>query len=603
MTGEFSFLQSIPRFVFFTGKGGVGKTSLACATATRLADSGQRVLLVSTDPASNVGQVFKQDIGNRITPIADVPRLDAIEIDPEQAADIYREKVISPMRGVAPADDIAAMTESLSGSCTTEVASFNEFTDLLADESVIGGYEHIVFDTAPTGHTIRLLQLPGEWMTFLAGGREASCLGPMAGMDKARDRYASALQRLADPTVTRLVLVARAQPSALGEADRTAGELAGLGITEQHLVVNAVLPDPSGSDGKTDPLAAAVYQREQRALAHLPAALVPLPMTRVPLRPAAVMGVEAVRSMLAPTPVPVTQPEGDDAAFDADLPDMPELASLVDELVHQNHGLVLCMGKGGVGKTSIAAAIALALAEAGKKVHLSTTDPAAHLDDVLAGATDERMTVSRIDAHAATETYRARVMATKGAGLDADAHAALAEDLRSPCYEEVAVFGEFSHLVTQARRQFVVIDTAPTGHTLLLLDTTGSYHRQMTRNDGGAGKALRQVTPLMRLQDPELTKLFIVTHPEATPVLEAEALQADLARADITPWAWVVNQSLAAANPESPLLTARAAAEAPHLARVRELSDRIAVVPLLADEPTGLEGLRSLTRKDQAVRA
>lgn len=589
MTSEFSFLTSIPRFVFFTGKGGVGKTSLACATATRLADSGKRVLLVSTDPASNVGQVFGQVVGNRITPIPAVPGLDAIEIDPEQAADIYRERVISPMRGVAPAADIAAMTESLSGSCTTEVASFNEFTDLLADDALIGVYAHVVFDTAPTGHTIRLLQLPGEWTTFLDSGREASCLGPMAGMEKARDRYASALDRLADPSLTRLVLVSRAQPSALSEAARTAGELADLGITEQHLVVNAVLPDLGGAD----PLASAVYAREQRALAAIPEALRSLPMTQVPLRPSAVMGVEAVRSLLDPTPAELPALEA--SAVSAN--ELPPLMSLVDELATQNHGLVMCMGKGGVGKTSVAAAIALALAERGKKVHLSTTDPAAHLDEVLAGATAERLTVSRIDAHAATEAYRARVLATKGAGLDDDARIALEEDLRSPCYEEVAVFGEFSHLLSQARRQFVVIDTAPTGHTLLLLDTTGSYHRQITRNESG----IRVVTPLMRLQDPELTKLVIVTLPEATPVLEAEGLQSDLERADITPWAWVVNQSLSAANPTSPLLTARAQAEAPHLARVGELSPRVAVVPVLASEPTGTEGLHGLMDAPQTV--
>lgn len=670
MTSEFSFLQSMPRFVFFTGKGGVGKTSLACATATRLADSGKRVLLVSTDPASNVGQVFGQSVGNRITPMAAVPGLDAIEIDPEQAADLYRERIISPMLGVAPAEDVAAMTESLSGSCTTEIASFNEFTDLLADDTLVGAYDHVVFDTAPTGHTIRLLQLPGEWAGFLAGGAGASCLGPMAGMDKARHRYVSALERLADPAMTRLVLVARAQPSALAEAARTAGELAELGITEQHLVVNAVLPDPSesgsvvagsaaarpsaasvvgvtshaasseqGIGASADPLASAVFAREQRALASLPDALAALPTTQVPLRPAAVMGVKAVRSLLAPVTAGLA-PLGSDkggnecrpswpAVSDSagapggsglagagsgedvdgvsrsssavpdsvDVPGSSGLAALIDELAGQKNGLVLCMGKGGVGKTSVAAAIALALAEQGKKVHLSTTDPAAHLDEVLAGASAERLAVSRIDAHAATEAYRERVVASKGKGLDADALAALEEDLRSPCYEEVAVFGEFAHLVSQARRQFVVIDTAPTGHTLLLLDTTGSYHREITRNDTG----MRQVTPLMRLQDPELTKLIIVTLPEATPVLEAEGLQADLARAEITPWAWVVNQSLAAANPTSPLLAARAAAETPQLARVRELSPRVAVLPLLAEEPTGAAGLHALTRQDQPV--
>ena len=585
MAEQFGFLRTLPRFVFFTGKGGVGKTSLACASAVSLADAGRRVLLVSTDPASNVAQVLGQTVGQQITPVTDVPGLAAIEIDPQGAAEAYRAKIIDPVRSLLPAAEIAAITEQLSGSCTTEVASFNEFTDLLADDELTSHFEHVVFDTAPTGHTIRLLQLPGEWTTFLDAGKgDASCLGPMAGLDKTRSRYATALDRLGDPAVTRLVLVARAQPSALTEAARTADELARVGIIEQHLVINAVLPDPGP---EADPLAATVRARENTCMADLPPALTVLPQTVVTLRAYPVMGVAALRSLIADTQATTNDFPGPGRA----LGDLRGIEALVEELAEADHGLIMCMGKGGVGKSTVAASIALALAERGKQVHLSTTDPAAHLDDVLAGVQDAHLQVSRIDPEAATTAYRERVLATKGARLDEAGQARLREDLLSPCTEEVAVFGEFSHLVSQARRQFVVIDTAPTGHTLLLMDATGSYHRDIVRN---LGDAMSVTTPLMRLQDPTLTKIVIVTLPEATPVQEAADLQEDLGRAGITPWAWVVNQSLAATSTTDPLLSARAATEATHVERVHELAARVAVIPLLAQQPTGLTGLHAL---------
>lgn len=493
-----TFLADLPRFVFFTGKGGVGKTSLACATAVRLADSGRRVLLVSTDPASNVGQVFGVTIGAHVTLVPGVDGLAAMEIDPQQAAQAYRERIVGPVRDLLPAAEIASITEQLSGSCTTEVASFNEFTALLADDAAIAAYDHVVFDTAPTGHTIRLLHLPGEWTEFLDAGKgDASCLGPMAGLDRARSTYATALARLADPGWTRLVLVARAQASSLAEAARTATELAQLGITDQHLVVNGVLP----SDHSGDRLAAAVRERESRALAALPPALAGMPCTQVPLRADTIVGVAAVRRLLADESAPaVGDPQQAPAGAGLDL---PGLDLLVDELARQDHGLVMCMGKGGVGKTTVAAALAVALADRGHLVHLTTTDPAGHLDEALGTDPSEaeigagvdvrvgagaRIIVSRIDPRAATAAYREKVLATKGASLDDAGRARLAEDLLSPCTEEVAVFGQFSHLVHQARRQFVVMDTAPTGHTLLLMDATGSYHRDVVRNLGAAAR-------------------------------------------------------------------------------------------------------------------
>lgn len=564
------FLDNAPRFLFFTGKGGVGKTSIACATALTLAEAGKKVLLVSTDPASNVGQVFGVSIGNTITEVPAVPGLSALEIDLEQAAEAYRERIVGPVRNLLPAADVRSIEEQLSGSCTTEIASFNEFTALLTDTGGnTGQFDHVLFDTAPTGHTIRLLQLPGSWTDFLNEGKgDSSCLGPLAGLEKQRAVYAGAVAALADSYRTRLVLVARAQKSTLAEVTRTHRELAAIGLTRQHVVINAVLPAPPDD---SDPLANAIRRREQAAIASLPAELRDLPLDQVELKATNMVGVDALETLFTteepPTPTPAT------AARD-NFTEAP-LADLIDELATQDHGLVMCMGKGGVGKTTVAA-VAVALVGRGHQVHLTTTDPAGHLSDTL-GGTLENLQVSSIDPTEATRSYRDHVMATKGARLDEQGRAMLAEDLLSPCTEEVAVFQAFSRVISESRRTFVVVDTAPTGHTLLLLDATGSYHRDVARN---MGAGMHFTTPLMRLQDPQETKVILVTHGETTPVLEAAELQTDLERAQIHPWAWAVNNSLAAAEPASALLRLRASEELPQIEKVKnEHATRLAVVP------------------------
>jgi arsenite-transporting ATPase len=584
-TMTMQFIDRPPPFLFFTGKGGVGKTSLACATAVRLADEGKRVLLVSTDPASNVGQVFGVAIGNAFTPIETVPGLTALEIDPEAAAQQYRERIVGPVRGLLPEAVVKSIEEQLSGACTTEIAAFDEFTALLTDPALVGAYDHIVFDTAPTGHTIRLLQLPGAWSDFLVEGRgDASCLGPLAGLEKQRDQYHAAVQALSDPVRTRLVLVARAQQATLREAARTSEELAAIGLRQQYLIVNGTLP---GSEAAHDELAAAIVKRERAAIAELPQALKSIPIDRIALKPFNVVGLEAVRELLAPEGA--TRPRSIPA-----LPAMarPELSSLLDGIAEPGHGLIMVMGKGGVGKTTLAAAIAAALAQRGFPVHLTTTDPAAHLADTLDGSV-EHLAVSRIDPRVETENYRQNVLATKGKELDDQGRALLEEDLRSPCTEEIAVFHAFSRIIYEAGKKFVVMDTAPTGHTFLLLDATGAYHRDVVRKMTGQG--LHYTTPMMRLQDSSRTKVLIVTLAETTPVLEAAGLQADLRRAGIEPWAWIVNNSLAAATTHSRLLRQRALNEMPQIVDVATRhARRYAVVPLLAEEPVGVERLLEL---------
>ena len=581
---ELHFLDHPPRFLFFTGKGGVGKTSIACATAIQLAEAGRQVLLVSTDPASNVGQVFGIRIGNQITPIAAVAGLAALEIDPQAAAQAYRDRIVGPVRGVLPEAVVKGIEEQLSGACTTEIAAFDEFTALLTDSTLTAGYDHIVFDTAPTGHTIRLLQLPGAWTGFLDAGKgDASCLGPLAGLEKQRSQYKEAVDALADPQRSRLILVARAQQSTLREVARTHEELDAIGLTQQYLVVNGILPE---AEAAQDLLATAICQREQRALAEIPDVLKTLSLDLIELKPFNLVGLAALRQLLTTDLLAGTVSEVTTQAIQT-----PNLAKLVDDIAADGHGLVMLMGKGGVGKTTLAAAVAVELAQRGLPVHLTTSDPAANLTETLNGVLDN-LTVSRIDPHAETERYRQHVLESKGANLDAPGRALLEEDLRSPCTEEIAVFQAFSRIIREAGKKFVVMDTAPTGHTLLLLDATGAYHREVSRQ---MGSNTHYLTPMMQLQDPKQTKVLLVTLAETTPVLEAANLQADLRRAGIEPWAWVINNSVAATTVHSPLLRQRAANELQEIdAVVHQYAPRYAVVPLLREDPVGVERLLEL---------
>jgi arsenite-transporting ATPase len=582
-------LKDAPRHLFFTGKGGVGKTSLACACALRLVDAGRRVLLVSTDPASNLDEMLATLLGRLPTDVAGAPGLQAMNIDPEAAAEAYRLRVIAQMAPDSTDAERGKVREQLSGACTTEIAAFDEFVGLLAGGA--GGFDHVIFDTAPTGHTLRLLSLPKAWTGFLEGNdRGASCLGPHSGLKMQEMRFRQAMQALGDAGQTRVVLVTRPDAPALKEAARTHGELVSLGLVNQWLVVNGVLvEEPQG-----DAVAAALQAQQQAALEDMPATLAALPSSLVPLRGFDMVGLPALRALLGDGAAPMPPA----AASMASVADVQPLQALVDELARQPHALVMVMGKGGVGKTTIAAALAVALAGRGRTVHLSTTDPAAHLATTLEGGSVPGLQVDRIDPHAETQRYIDKVMASKGRGLDDAARALMLEDLRSPCTEEVAVFHAFSRIVAQARSAFVILDTAPTGHTLLLMDATGAYHRQMVRDFEGSAAA-RVVTPLMRLQDPDYTRIVLVTLPETTPVSEAAALQQDLRRARIEPFAWVINRSLAASGTTSPVLAGRIAGEQVQMQRVAAgLAQRTFVVPWCPQPPIGIEALKRLDAGD-----
>ncbi len=573
--------ERLTRNLLFTGKGGVGKTSVACATAIGLADEGKRVLLISTDPASNLDEVLMTPLGIRPTAIKPVPRLFAMNVDPQQAAKEYRERVVGPYRDLLPEAAVNSIEEQLSGACTVEIAAFDEFAKLLGDAQATAEYDHVIFDTAPTGHTLRLLQLPAAWSGFIetnVGG--TSCLGPLAGLQAQKELYEKTLEALSAADRTTVYLVSRPEPAAFAEADRTRSELEGLGLRNQRLIVNGVFHAASESES----LATAMEKRQQTAIAEMPDGLKQLKTIVVPLSGHSLVGVEAVRKLGEELPVAASHP----ACTSKTNGLAAGLSDLLSQLASSGKGVIMTMGKGGVGKTTIAAAIAVQLAQLGNEVLLTTTDPAAHismsLSDPMPG-----LRVARIDPEAETLAYRSEVMEESGRDLDEKGRALLEEDLRSPCTEEIAVFRAFARSVDEGNNGFVVIDTAPTGHTLLLLDAAEAYHRDVARNLSNIPDSVRRLLP--QLRDPRFSKILIVTLPEATPVHEAARLQEDLERARIVPFGWVINQSLLATGTEDPVLSSRAQLENLYIEEVETLTRNAFLVPWQAEAPTGTKAL------------
>lgn len=577
------------KFIFFTGKGGVGKTSIAAATAVTFANNGKRILLISTDPASNLDETLGLKLTNRPQQVPGVEGLMALNINPDAAAEDYRKRVIAPLLNRASEAEIRGLREQLSGACTVEIAAFDEFSSLLADPKITRQFDKILFDTAPTGHTLRLLSLPKAWTGFFdLNERGASCLGPHSALKTQESLFAAALASLRDPILTTVVLVARPEKSTLDEAARSSRDLLDLGLSHQVLVVNGVFvaKDPN------DPLAKAFEDKSNFALHHIPNQIQKLPTYIVPLKPFNTVGLASLHALLNANSVATELAE--QKSFVATLIEPTfSLNALADELAKQEQGLVLVMGKGGVGKTTVAAALAVAVATRGRHVHLSTTDPAAHLAQTIEGEVPN-LSVGRISPNEETKSYTEKILATKGKDLDADGLALLREDLASPCTEEVAVFHAFSKIVFEGRRGIVILDTAPTGHTLLLLDAAGSYHREMLKKLEATAPG-KLTTPLMMLQDATQTKVLIVTLAETTPVSEAAALQEDLRRASIEPYGWVVNRSLAASTTKDPILLARSRNENVQMQRInKSLAKRFVVLPLMIQEPTGPKLLKEL---------
>ncbi|MDZ4501217.1 arsenical pump-driving ATPase [Bacillus cereus] len=572
-------------FLFFTGKGGVGKTSTACATAITLADMGKQVLLISTDPASNLQDVFGIELTNKTKEIPSVPNLQVANLDPETAAHEYKERVVGPYRGKLPDAVIATMEEQLSGACTVEMAAFDEFSTLLTNKELTSKFDHIIFDTAPTGHTLRLLQLPTAWSGFLEESTHgASCLGPLAGLGDKKELYNQTVQALSNPNQTMLLLVTRPDSSPLQEAERAAHELKEIGVSNQFLLVNGILKDYVQNDDVSN----ALFKRQSSALENMAEELKNLPMYEVPLVPFNVTGIENMRKLVQP------MENLSISAEETNTLSIPSLQTLINNLSESGKRVIFTMGKGGVGKTTVASAIAVGLAEKGHHVHLTTTDPAAHIDYVMHGE-QGNITISRIDPKVEVENYRKEVIEQAKDTVDEEGLAYLEEDLRSPCTEEIAVFRALADIVERANDEIVVIDTAPTGHTLLLLDAAQTYHKEIARSTGEVPQSVKNLLP--RLRNPEETSVVIVTLAEATPVHEASRLQEDLKRADITPKWWVINQSFYATHTSDFVLRGRAQSEIKWIQEVqKESQNNCVIIPWQSEDIVGYEKLKELVK-------
>ncbi|MDV4150840.1 arsenical pump-driving ATPase [Clostridium sp. AL.422] len=563
---------NLTKYLFFTGKGGVGKTSVACATAVSLADEGKKIMLISTDPASNLQDVFDIELNNKGVEIKEVPNLVVANFDPEKAASEYKESVIAPYRGKLPEVVINNMEEQLSGSCTVEIAAFNEFSSFITDEKAADEFDHIIFDTAPTGHTLRMLQLPSAWSDFISENTHgASCLGQLSGLESKKEIYKNAVDNLADGRKTTLILVSRPELSPLKEAERASNELKEIGVKNQVLVINGVL------ENHDDKLSTALYNKQQNSLRNMPSDLKNIETYKIPLRPYNITGLENVRALLKDSNIRIS----------SDIikaTTIPKLKNIVEYLFDNNKKVIFTMGKGGVGKTTIAAAIAIGLAKKGKKVHLTTTDPAAHLKFVV----DENygITLSSIDEKEELEKYKEEVLSKARETMSEADMEYIEEDLRSPCTQEIAVFRAFAEIVEKSENEVVVIDTAPTGHTLLLLDSTQSYHKEIQRSEGDIPKSVKKLLPTLRNENE--TEVIIVSLAETTPVYEAVRLQKDLNRAGIKSKWWVINSSLYATNSNNKILKAKASNEIQWINKVDEISKgNFAVIEWKAEEVKG----------------
>ncbi len=550
----------LTKYLFYTGKGGVGKTTLASATAAHLADAGYQVTLVSTDPASNLQDVFETELTNKATAVEGIDNLKVANFDPETAVEEYIEKSVGPYRGLLPEEAIENMEEQLSGSCTQEVASFNEFAYFLTDPQVAEENDYVIFDTAPTGHTLRMLELPSAWTHFFDENTTgASCMGQLSGLTDERERIEEAMRVLSDEKLTSLYLVTRPQEAAIVEADRAAQELKELGINRQFLIVNGLLEEA------TDETSQKFYDLQREDLAKRSEALKAYPTYYVPLRPYNVVGLDSLRILLDDDQpaVQVTEP----AAVDVHE---TGIDALIDDLIEKNKQIVFTMGKGGVGKTTAAVRIAQALADRGKNVRLATTDPADHLHLYL--KEEHGMKVEHIDEDGELERYSKEVLDKARETLDEDDLDYIKEDLSSPCTQEIAVFKRFAEIVNYAgEEEIVVIDTAPTGHTLLLLESSHAYNQEIERSSGQAEEAIEQLLP--RLQDENQTEVVMVTLAEPTPVYETLRLAEDLDRASIPHNWWLINQSMIASYTTNPVLQARAQGELEWIEYIDNLTD------------------------------
>jgi arsenite-transporting ATPase len=604
------------RYTFFSGKGGVGKTTMACATAVRWAEQGLRTLIVTTDPASNLADVFEQKIGHGVVPIAAVPNLFAMEIDGDRATDEYKERALAPLRAAFPPEMVRVMEEQMSGPCTSEVAAFDCFTDVIdGAREQDRRFDALIFDTAPTGHTLRLLELPAEWSRVIAASAQSggqTCIGPAAAIEASKLKYDRALAVLRSSDLTRFVFVLQPEDTSIKEAQRAMGELRHLGIHSFEIIVNGVIP----KEEDRNPLFAARRRMQSGYLDRIGRELA-IPERRVPLLDDEVKGIGRLRviaRVLFDAASVLTREVIADLGVPVAVRGVRASASAVARVLPDGHSRTLFFaGKGGVGKTTASCVTAVWLARRGLKTLLVTTDPAAHIGDTLGVAVGgdaapipglPKLWAAKVDARAAADAYRARILEdARSRGRSEDSIRAMAEELDSPCTEEMAAFDRFLDFAAQSEWQAIVFDTAPTGHTLRLLELPIDWSKQLdvkifatvesTAADDVAKRRFAAVIDMMR--DPSRSTFVFVMYPESTPVLEAHRAAQELASLGIHAGLVIANQVLTDEAVTTPFGRSRRAMQEKYLS---EIAARFRVpvvrIPLFPSEIRGLKALAEL---------
>ncbi len=600
-------------FVFFSGKGGVGKSTVSCATATWLADNAYETLLVTTDPAPNLSDIFGQEIGHEITAIDGVENLSAIEIDPDVAAEEYRRETIEPMRALLDDEQLETVEEQLNSPCVEEIAAFDNFVDFMDSPE----YDAVVFDTAPTGHTIRLMELPSDWNAELEKGG-STCIGPAASMEDRKREYERAIDTLQDPERTSFAFVGKPEESSIDEIERSASDLGDLGIESQLLILNGYLPESVCEDpffaGKREDEQAVIERARERFDADATATY--------PLQPGEIAGLDLLADVGGvlydgdEATVEVDTTEADAGAeADADFDALTDPDAVADRLTPgEETEYLFFTGKGGVGKSTIASTAATKLAEAGHQTLVVTTDPAAHLEDIFGEPVGHEPTsvgqpnldAARIDQEKALEEYRTQVldhvteMYEDKADTQVDVDAAIAnveEELESPCAEEMAALEKFVSYFDEDGYDVVVFDTAPTGHTLRLLELPSDWKGFMdlgSLTKGAApAKGDQYDEVIQAMKDPERSTFAFVMYPEYTPMMEAYRAAEDLRdQVGIETSLVVANYLLPEEYGDNAFFANRRAQQERYLGEIDDRFDApLLLAPLRRDEPVGLDEL------------
>lgn len=591
------------KYIFFSGKGGVGKTTMASATAIHYALSGKKTLIVTTDPASNLADVFEQEIGHKITPIKGIDKLYAMEIDPDEATREYKERIIAPFREAMPEDVIASIDEQLSGPCTTEVASFDRFIDFMEGDE----YDIIVFDTAPTGHTIRLLELPVDWSKHIeeaSKGTGQTCLGPVQTIQESKDKYDKATALLRNPKRTSFIFVMRPEELSLYETIRASKELETLGIKAGEVIINGILPE----EVCEIEFFRKKYEAQQKVI-KLAENEIATSKRYMLLRDNEVKGIEALKGV-ARELFNGVKPDFTIKSEQHLRPQGPDLVK--PDLTHlllpkgQTKSLFFT-GKGGVGKTTISCITALYTAQRGFKTLLVTTDPAAHIGEVLGVeigsepiAVTENLFAVMVDQVEAFKEYKERVLNEARGKYSEDMILAMEEELNSPCTEEMAAFDKFVQFIESRDYDVIVFDTAPTGHTLRLLSLPFDYAKQVelmvsaqqTEIKESSQNRFREIINI--LKDKERTIFSLVLYPESTPIIESYRAMLDLRDAGIETQLVVANMILPEEVCTNNFFRNRRQMQMRHLQDIRQKFNLpVLQFPLMQEEIKGLSKLKT----------